>query len=308
MIRPVRFSYNEQTAVNNYYQHVIEGVSVTEIQERALKEFDEFAELLNSKGVRVIIVNDTLQPETPDSIFPNNWVSFHADGRVGLYPMFAENRRLERRMDIFKKLEEGHLLKVSSFEDFSGYEKDNIYLEGTGSMVLDRVNRIAYAAISPRTDRRVLNDFCSRFDYRAVIFGANQTVEGKRVPIYHTNVMMCVGDTFAVLCADCIDDRQEREHVTAALEQSGKEIIYISEEQVKNFAGNMLELCAGDDPERKFVVMSSSAFASLDPSQKASLQRHAEIVHSPLYTIEALGGGSARCMMAEVFLPESDQL
>lgn len=304
MIRPANFRYNEQTAVNNYYQRVIDEVSPADVQDRARKEFEMFVEKLRTRGIRVIILDDTPYPDTPDSIFPNNWVSFHSDGRIGLYPMFAENRRLERRNEIFDFLRAEYDFHVGNVVDFSGHEKECKFLEGTGSMVLDRANKIVYAALSERTDKDVLTEFCKKFNYEPVTFTAYQTVDKKRLSIYHTNVMMCVGDTFAVVCADCIDNEQERDAVIKSLEESGKEIIRITEEQVQRFAGNMLELCARNMPGKKYIVMSASAYESLTRDQRKALSRHCNLIYSSLDTIEALGGGSARCMMAEVFLPQ----
>ncbi|MDN5204373.1 arginine deiminase-related protein [Fulvivirgaceae bacterium BMA10] len=303
MIRPVQFRFNEQTAVNNYYQRILEGVSPEKIQSNAQKEFDDFVKILREHGVNVIVVDDTPQPDTPDSIFPNNWVSFHEDGRVGLYPMYAENRRLERRPDILKKLEHDHHFSIAEIVDFTDHESGDKFLEGTGSMILDRENKLVYAAVSLRTDVDVLNEFCKKFDYKPVIFTANQTVNGERLPIYHTNVMMCVADSFAILCADSIDDEQEKSAVINALEESGKEVIFISEEQKERFAGNMLQVQAKDG--RKYLVMSAAAYNSLEEDQIAAINKYCPIIYSSLNTIEALGGGSARCMMAEVFLPEN---
>ncbi|UII23640.1 citrulline utilization hydrolase CtlX [Fulvivirga ligni] len=301
MIRPVKFRYNEQTAVNNYYQKVLDELDPEEVQAKALQEFDNFVEKLRGKGVKVIVINDTPDPDTPDSIFPNNWVSFHADGKVGLYPMFAENRRLERRDDILGALDNEYGLNVASIEDFSFHEKEDKYLEGTGSMILDRVNKIVYAAISQRTDEDVLDEFCRKFAFKPVKFIANQTVEGERLPIYHTNVMMCVAETFAVICLDSIDDADERKAVIDSLEASGKEIIEITEDQEHHFAGNMLQVNA--ESGEKYLVMSEAAYQSLTAKQISAIEKHCPIIHSSLDTIEALGGGSARCMMAEVFLP-----
>jgi hypothetical protein len=305
MIRPVNFRMNEQTATNNYYQRVLDNVTSDEVKERSEKEFDAFVQKLRAHDIRVIVINDTPDPSTPDSIFPNNWVSFHEDGRVGLYPMFAPNRRLERRSDILKELKTTHHLKLSSVEDFSNFEQENEFLEGTGSMVLDRENKIAYAAISVRTNPEVLREFCKRFGYSPVIFTANQTVNGERLPIYHTNVMMCIADKFAIICADTIDDPLERQAVLASIEQTGKEIIYITEDQKHRFAGNMLQVHAQSDPNKKYLVMSEAAYTSLTNAQKEGIEKYCPIIHNSLDTIEALGGGSARCMMAEVFLPDN---
>ncbi|UII24469.1 arginine deiminase-related protein [Fulvivirga maritima] len=301
MIRPVKFRYNEQTAVNNYYQKVLDKIAPEEVQEQALSEFDTFVSKLREKGVNVIVINDTLDPDTPDSIFPNNWISFHDDGRVALYPMFAPNRRQERRDDILAILDNEYQLSISEIEDFSFHEKEEKYLEGTGSMILDRPNKIVYAAISERTNEEILGEFCRKFGFKPVKFTAFQTVEGKRLPIYHTNVMMCIAETFAVICLDTIDDATQRQEVEEALNKTGKEIIEISEDQEHHFAGNMLQVSSATGD--KYLVMSAAAYQSLEASQIDAIEKHCPIIHSSLDTIEALGGGSARCMMAEVFLP-----
>lgn len=303
MIRPVQFRYNEQTAVNNYYQKVIEGIKPEEVQQKAEAEFDAFVDKLSTKGVQVIVFEDTKDTDTPDSIFPNNWISFHADGRVGLYPMYAENRRLERRADIFDKLKSDYKLKITDVVDFTTHESTGTYLEGTGSMILDRPNKLCYAAISLRTDEGILDEFCAKFNYKAVKFVANQTVDGQRMPIYHTNVMMCVADDFAVICVDSIDDIEQRNHVITTLDQSGKEVIAITEDQKHHFAGNMLQVKSSEGTP--YLVMSAAAHQILRIDQIAQIEKHCEIISSSLDTIEALGGGSARCMMAEVFLPKA---
>lgn len=301
MIRPVAFRMNEQTAVNNYYQKVIDGLLPTTVNAKAQQEFDAFVSKLESAGIRVIVVSDTLEPDTPDSIFPNNWVSFHDNGDVVLYPMFAENRRSERREDILDEIENAGFM-IEEFMDYTSAEEDQIFLEGTGSLLLDRVNKIAYCALSPRADEELFIEFCEDFDYAPVIFEAFQTVDGTRKQIYHTNVVMCLGTDFAVLCADCIDDKQERKHVLEQLRDSGKEVILISEDQVNNFAGNMLEVTT--EAGKRYIVMSEAARTSLRPAQVQLLEKYGEILSSSLDTIEACGGGSARCMMAEVFLPK----
>lgn len=300
MIRPVAFRMNEQTAVNNYYQKVLDGLLPETVNAKAQLEFDAFVSKLRAVGVNVIVADDTVDPDTPDSIFPNNWISFHEGGDVVLYPMFAENRRLERREDIIDLLEEEGFV-VTEYMDYTSAEEDNIFLEGTGSMVLDRVNGKAYCALSPRADEELLIEFCEDFNYGPVIFEAFQTVNGERKLIYHTNVMMCIGTDFAVICADCIDDKKERKMVLDSLKNDGKEIILITEDQVNNFAGNMLEVRGTDD--KRYLVMSEAARQSLTAKQIAQLEKHVEILSSSLDTIEACGGGSARCMMAEIFLP-----
>jgi hypothetical protein len=293
MIRPVDFKFNEQTAGNNMFQI---ASSDSDVQTQALKEFDGFVDLLRKNDVDVTVVDDTLQPETPDSIFPNNWVSFHEDGSVYLYPMFSENRRLERRRDILDGLKEN--FEVNHISDLSFYEQQYAFLEGTGSMVLDRTNKIAYACLSVRTDEEVLNNFCMLTGYQAVPF---QAVDGSNFPIYHTNVMMCIGDRFAVICMDSIRNPEEKLNVTISLKSSGKEIIEITLKQMNKFAGNMLQVAnaAGES----LLVMSEQAYLSLNAEQITALEQYSRIIYAPLYTIEKNGGGSARCMLAEIHLP-----
>ena len=302
MIRPVAFRMNEQTAVNNYYQKVIDGLSAQTVNARAQQEFDLLVAKLRKVGVTIFVVEDTLEPNKPDSIFPNNWISFHENGDVALYPMFAENRRAERREDILDILEDEGF-KINQIVDYTSAEFDNVFLEGTGSLLLDRENGKAYCALSPRADEEVMIEFCEDFELTPVIFEAFQTINGERKLIYHTNVMMCLGDTFAVVCADSIDDKKERKMVLDSLRGDDKEIILISEDQVSNFAGNMLEVKGTND--KRYIVMSESAYKSLTKKQLNQLEAHVEIIHSSLDTIEACGGGSARCMMAEIFLPKN---
>ncbi|HEU4788211.1 MAG TPA: arginine deiminase-related protein [Flavobacterium sp.] len=300
MIRLVAFRMNEQTAVNNYYQKVLDGLLPATVNAKAQQEFDVFVEKLRSVGVDVTVVDDKENSDTPDSIFPNNWISFHENGDVALYPMFAENRRLERREDILDTLEEKGFV-IDNIMDYTSAEEDGFFLEGTGSLLLDRENGKAYCALSPRADEELFIEFCEDFEFTPVIFEAFHTVNNERKLIYHTNVMMCLGETFAVICADCIDDKKERKMVLESLKGDEKEIILITEEQVNNFAGNMLEVKGADD--RRYLVMSASAHQSLTKKQIAQLEEHVTILSSSLDTIEACGGGSARCMMAEIFLP-----
>ncbi|GAA3616208.1 arginine deiminase-related protein [Flavivirga amylovorans] len=302
MIRPIGFRMNEQTAVNNYYQKVIDNLLPETVNAKAQQEFDAYVEKLRAVGVNVIVINDTDVTDTPDSIFPNNWVSFHENGDVGLYPMFAENRRLERRDDILNTLEE-HGFLINNVIDYTSAEEEEIFLEGTGSLLLDRINRKAYCALSPRADEALLVEFCEDFEFTPVIFTSNQTVEGARKAIYHTNVMMCLGETFAVICLSSIDDKKERKNVINHLKENNKEIIDITEAQVNNFAGNMLQVKGTND--ERYLIMSQAAYDSLTKSQIERLEKHTKIVSSSLNTIEACGGGSARCMMAEVFLPKA---
>ncbi|MFT7628038.1 MAG: hypothetical protein ACI9OS_001693, partial [Ulvibacter sp.] len=240
------------------------------------------------------------QQDTPDSIFPNNWVSFHASGTVGLYPMFAVNRRRERREEVINRLEsEGFV--IEGFMDYTPAEDEGFYLEGTGSLLLDRVHNKVYCALSARADEELVIEFCEDFDCFPVIFTANQTVNGNRMPIYHTNVMMALAENFAVICLDAIDDKMEKKHVMQQLKETGKEIIIITEAQMHQFAGNMLQVKGAD---KKYMVMSLAAHKSLRQDQIAAIEKHCEILSSDLTTIETCGGGSARCMMAEVFLPK----
>ncbi|WGH75464.1 arginine deiminase-related protein [Tenacibaculum tangerinum] len=302
MVRPVNFRMNEETAVNNYYQQELSGIVPASINAKAQEEFDVFVQKLEAVGVEVVVVEDRKEPDTPDAIFSNNWISFHENGDVAIYPMFAENRRLERREDVLEVLEEKGFA-IENVIDYSEAEEEAVFLEGTGSMVLDRQHRKAYCALSPRTDEELFIEFCEDFEYTPVIFTANQTAEGKRVPIYHTNVMMCVAETFAVVCLDAIDDKKEKKNLVKHLKSDGKEIVAISETQVSQFAGNMLQVTGLDD--ESYVVMSSSAFHSLKTNQIEVLKKHSKILHTPLKTIETYGGGSARCMMTEVFLPKT---
>lgn len=293
MIRPVRFGYNAETAVNNAFQ--VAGADAG-AQEKALAEFDGFVAALREAGVDIQVVPDTAEPHTPDSIFPNNWVSFHADGSLVMYPMFAVNRRLERNQNILDQVRARFI--VNREIDLTHYENQDRYLEGTGSMVLDRTAKIAYACISPRTNTDVLRDFCRHMEYNAVSFHAKDA--GGQL-IYHTNVMMCVADRYVVICLDSITDVGERRQVEEAIRHSAKEIIPISLDQMNHFAGNMLQVSTRTGSQ--LLVMSSQAYASLKPEQIASLNRFNPILHAPLTTIETNGGGSARCMMAEIHLP-----
>ena len=302
MIRPINFRMNEQTAVNNYYQKVLDNLLPEAVNTKAQQEFDAYVEKLIGIGVHVVVINDTEEFDTPDSIFPNNWISFHENGNVGLYPMFAENRRHERREDILIELEKQGF-EINQIVDYTSAEEEDVFLEGTGSLLLDRVNRKAYCALSPRADEDLFIEFCEDFEYTPIVFRANQTVDGKRKAIYHTNVMMCLGENIAVICLDCIDDKKERKNIVNHLKSDGKEIISISESQVNNFAGNMLQVKGKDN--KRYLIMSQAAYDSLEPSQISKIEKHCTILSSSLDTIEACGGGSARCMMAEVFLPKA---
>jgi len=299
MVRPVNFRMNPETAVNNYFQQDL-SVKNEVINTLAQKEFDAFVEKLRAVGVQVIVIEDDLNADTPDSIFPNNWVSFHENGDIGLYPMFAENRRRERREDVFLTLEEEGF-HINNIVDYTSAEEEGVFLEGTGSILLDRVNRKAYCSISARADEDLFIEFCEDFEYTPIVFNANQDVDGKRLPIYHTNVMMCLATQFSVICLDAINDKKQRKTVVNSLRQDGKTIIAITEVQMHQFAGNMLEV-EGENGQ-SYLVMSEAAHRSLNAQQIETIEKFCPILSSSLETIETCGGGSARCMMAEVFLP-----
>ncbi|MFT4525286.1 MAG: hypothetical protein ACI85F_001439 [Bacteroidia bacterium] len=295
MIRPVNFGYNKETAVNNHYQNSSVGLEEKEVQKQALHEFDGLVSKLRLSGISVTVIEDTTEPRTPDSIFPNNWVSFHVDGRIVLYPMFAKNRRTERRLDILEGLNRDD----SQVFDMSNLESENLFLEGTGSMVLDRNNKVVYACLSQRTDQILLDNWAEEMGYSVCAFHATQMVNGIEKSIYHTNVMMSVGEDVAIICLEVIRNMEERNHVLKSLESTGRQIIEINESQVNQFAGNMLQL-ENHDGER-IMVMSTQAFQSMNESQTTQIEHDSKIVHSSLNTIEKFGGGSARCMLAEVF-------
>jgi hypothetical protein len=303
MIRPLAFNYNVQTAVNNHYQKANDfNSNSNQINLTAQTEFDNFVLKLKSFGVNVIVFQDDDKFDTPDSVFPNNWISFHSNGDIALYPMFAKNRRNERREDVVKCIEKNGY-PINNVIDYSFAEESNIYLEGTGSIVLDRLNKKAYCAISERSNEDLLIEFCEDFEYSPIIFSAFQSVKEVRELIYHTNVMMCVADNFVIICLDCIDDKKERNNVISHLKGDGKEIIEISENQVNSFAGNMLQILGRNN--NPLLIMSESAYNVLTSFQKDIINKYVKIVFSSLNTIETYGGGSARCMMAEVFLPKS---
>ena len=293
MIRPVNFGFNAETAVNNAFQ--VAGYTGN-AQQQALFEFDAFVHKLRNHGIDVMVVDDTPDPHTPDSIFPNNWISFHADGTVVLYPMFAENRRKERKAHVTASIEKK--FNITQTIDLSGFEASEQFLEGTGSMVLDRENRLAYACLSPRTNENAMRDFCERLGYTAVLFDA---ADGNGQPIYHTNVLMCVADKYVVICLDAIPDDAEKSMVQQAIEDSGKLVVPVSLHQMNHFAGNMLQL--QNNAGQLYLVMSTQAFNTLTETQIELLNGFNPIIHSSLETIERNGGGSARCMMAEVHLP-----
>ena len=298
MIRPARFESNPQTAESNRFQEET-GSSPAEQQQAAAREFDGLVEALRAAGIDVIVVNDTAEPHTPDSVFPNNWVSFHADGKVVIYPMEAENRRLERRLELIDMLTAERGFHVSAIIDLSHHEVNGHFLEGTGSMVLDRVNRIAYACLSSRTQLDALGDFAQQLDYDVVAFDA---VDRNGVAIYHTNVLMNVGERLAVICDEAIPRDDQRQAVLQRLQETGHEIVSINYDQLESFAGNMLELQSADG--KRVLAMSTQARTSLTENQLERLEQYSTIVSAPIDVIESSAGGSVRCMLAEVHLPK----
>ena len=302
MIRPTGFRFNEETAVNNHFQLVDNSSSKEQIKANAISEFNAMVSLLSSKGVNVIVYDHRDGDKLPDAVFPNNWFSTHGNGQVYLYPMNAENRRLERKLEIFDELESTHNFKISNIVDFTHGENENLFLEGTGSMILDRANKFIYASISTRTSLKLLNEFAQKISYEVISFKSHHNKSNDSPLIYHTNVMMCLASSFVVICMDAIIDKNERERVSQKLAESNKKMIEISFDQMNSFAGNMLEV--QNNMGKKYLMMSSTAYQSLLPEQLNQIQEFVEIIHTPLDTIETLGGGSARCMMAEIFLPK----
>ncbi len=299
MIRPINFGYNEDTAKDNHYQ--IKNLIIKNLNERAQKEFDNMVENLKQNGISVHVFQDDENDYTPDSIFPNNWISFHENGDVVLYPMCAENRRLERRPEVLEFLE-GEGFTISNIIDYSSAESENKFLEGTGSMILDRENRVAYCSISNRSNEDLFIEFCEDFEFTPVLFNSFQSVGNDRLPIYHTNVMMCIAKDYVIICLDSIDNKKQRKNISDFINGSGKKLIEISEKQVESFAGNMLELI--NENGESVLVMSKSAEDSLNENQKNRITNYSRIVSCDINTIEVCGGGSARCMMAEIFLPK----
>lgn len=301
LVRPVAFHGNPETAASNAFQRPPAAADPAAEQAAASLEFDGLVAALTGAGVEAIVVPDTAQPPTPDSIFPNNWVSFHADGTAVLYPMMAPSRRAERRHDILERLSREYGFRIDRVLDFSAHEREGRFLEGTGSMVLDRAHRVAYACLSPRTDLEVLAEVAQQLDYEPLAFTA---VDRAGVPVYHTNVLMCVGRDFAVLCEEAIPDAGQRAAVRHRLEQCGHEVVPIRHAQMASFAGNLLEL-AGAGGER-LLALSARALDALDDAQRATLEARCRLLAAPVAMIEEGGGGSVRCMLAEVHLPRRD--
>jgi hypothetical protein len=301
MVRPANFGFNPETAANNAFQTDDKSLTVNEIQERALTEFDKMVNILRGRAINVLVAEDSSSPVKTDAIFPNNWLTSHEDGTMILYPMFAPSRRLERSEAIQNKLQKE--FKVTNKIHFEHYEGIERYLEGTGSMILDRQNEICYACISPRTNRSLLDDWCDTMHFKRVAFTA---VDGAGQEIYHTNVMMALGETFVVICLETITDESEKMNLIKHFETTKKDIVDISLEQMQHFAGNMLQV--RNDFGETFLVMSQQAFDSLNTAQIAHIQRHTEILSADIKTIETYGGGSARCMMAEIFFEKKETI
>jgi hypothetical protein len=299
MVRPTGFTYNEETAVNNHFQNPIKKINSKKVTENAICEFDEMVDLLVDKGVSVDVVDPKGNKNNPDAVFPNNWFSIHEDGTRIIYPMFAKSRRKERKVEIFKSLENNILFNMKKVIDLTFYEDENLFLEGTGSMVLDRVNKIAYATLSERTSLKVLRDFSKKMRYKMVYFDSFHDSKDKKNPIYHTNVMLTVGNHFAVVCSNTIGDRIEKFKLMESFEISGKEVVEISVSQMNNFAGNILQVMGSN--ETPLIVISKTAFNSMEKAQLSKLEKYGELIVPSLETIETYGGGSARCMMAELF-------
>ena len=292
MVRPYQFYFNQQTAANNFFQS---NINIENANELAIAEFDAMVEKLRAHQIKVNVIQDTKDPSTPDSIFPNNWVSTHEGGTLCLYPMFAQNRRAERKSTVIDFLESNY--KIENTLDLTDLEKEGIFLEGTGSMVLDHQNKLAYGCLSERLDKNAFYEWCDKMQFKAIAFKA---VDDKAQPIYHTNVMMCIGDQFVVICLESIPNEQEKQIVLESFKKSNKEVIEISQDQLNHFAGNMLQVF--DTNEKPHLIMSEQAHTSLDPAQLKSLEKYNPILPISIPTIEALGGGSTRCMMAEIYL------
>jgi hypothetical protein len=292
MVRPYQFYFNQQTAANNFFQS---NINIENANELAIAEFDTMVEKLRAHQIKVKVIQDSQNPSTPDSIFPNNWVSTHIDGTLCFYPMYAENRRAERKSSVINFLQSNY--KIQNTLDLTDLEKQGKFLEGTGSMVLDQQNKIAYGCLSERLDKQAFNYWCDKMQFKAISFKA---VDDKVQPIYHTNVMMCMGNEFVVICLDSIPNENEKQMLLDSFKQTHKEVIEISQDQLNHFAGNMLQVF--DIAEKPHLIMSEQAYQSLHTAQLKSLEKYNPIISISIPTIEALGGGSTRCMMAEIYL------
>jgi len=296
MVRPSSFRINSQTTSNNYFQKTTH-LNDAQVLKKACLEFDNLVSLLLSNGIPVNVFQDDLIQDTPDSIFPNNWISFHSNKRIAIYPMYAYNRRLERNDKIIKFIESKGI-EIDIINDYSDAENHNLFLEGTGSMVLDRLNKKSYCSLSERTSESLIEEFCDEFNYMPIVFKSYQNINKKRKLIYHTNVMMCVANKYSIICLESIDSKIDKQIVIKSLKDDNKEIIEISEIQLNSFAGNMIELVFEN---KSFLIMSSQAYKSLTKNQIQKIEKFSKIIHSSVETIENCGGGSVRCMIAEVF-------
>ena len=305
MVKPYGFDYNTETAEDNHFQTGGTALSSSEIKRAALNEFEAFVKKISAKGIEVIVYDDLITKATPDAVFPNNWFSTHNDGTVYLYPMFAPNRRKERRQEVLDLLTQEHGLSIDRIMDWSKHEGVGLFLEGTGSMILDRPNKIIYAALSERTSEELLKQYSREIGYELVAFRSYHNAKQKEVLIYHTNVMLCVAQDYAVVCLECIKDITERKAVMDSLKKTNKTIVELSLDQIDHFAGNMLE--AKNKANESFLIMSSRAYKAMNEAQIIQIQRYSQIIHAPLTTIENYGGGSARCMLAEIFLPRQEK-
>lgn len=297
MIRPANFQFNNETAVSNAFQKTLAGLSADAIKQKAIDEFDAFVEKLRANQINITVIQDTEKPAKPDAIFPNNWISMHENGFVFLYPMHTENRRLEIRNEILEEL--NTKFYISKTIDLTSAIKENKFLEGTGSMIFDHVNKLAFACLSPRTEKEFFINFCAQINYEAIYF---TSADAQNNLVYHTNVMLTIGDTFAIICLESIKDKTEQNKIKERLENSGHELIDITFAQMNAFAGNMLQV--GNKNKKTFLVMSATAYHSLTKKQIAQIEKHTTILSVAIPTIETIGGGSARCMLAEIFLKE----
>ena len=305
MVKPYGFDYNTETAEDNHFQSGGTGLSSSEITRQALHESEAFMKKISAKGIEVIVFDDLITKETPDAVFPNNWFSTHNDGTVYLYPMFANNRRKERRQEVFDLLTQEYGFSIDRIMDWSKHEDIGLFLEGTGSMILDRPNKIIYAALSERTSEELLKQYSREIGYELVAFRSYHNAKQKEVLIYHTNVMLCVAQDYCVVCLECITDLTERKTLIESLKKTNKAIVELSLDQIDHFAGNMLE--AKNKANESFLIMSSRAYKAMNEAQITQIQQHSQIIHAPLTTIENYGGGSARCMLAEIFLPREEK-
>lgn len=297
MVRPASFQFNYETAVSNAFQKSLDGLTEDEIKQKAIEEFDAYVTKLRANNINVIVIQDTKTPAKPDAIFPNNWISMHENGNVFLFPMNTENRRLEVRPEIIDELRTS--FTINNVNDLTAAVNNNIFLEGTGSIIFDHLHKIAYACLSPRTDKNLFIDYCKTIGYEAVHFTSADENDNL---VYHTNVMLTIGDAFAVICLESIKDKNEQTYVKEKLANTGHEIIDITFEQMNAFAGNMLQVQNRDG--KTFLVMSETSFNSLTDEQIAQIENHTSILHVSIPTIETIGGGSARCMLAEIYLEE----